>query len=41
MNNIVQQICEEFINEVAGFFVSGSIRKIEEMETIQILLFYQ
>ena len=33
MNTIVQQICEEFINEVTGFFASGSIRKIEEMET--------
>jgi hypothetical protein len=33
VNNIVQQICEKFINEVTGFFASGSIRKIEEMET--------
>jgi len=33
VNTIVQQLCEEFINEVAGFFASGSIIKIEEMET--------
>lgn len=32
MNNIVLQICEKFIGDVAEFFGAGSIKKIEEME---------
>ena len=33
MNNIVLQICEEFISEILDFFDSDSVRKLEEMET--------
>jgi hypothetical protein len=33
VNNIVQQICEQFTSDVVGFFASGSIKNIEEMET--------
>ncbi len=33
MNNIVLQKCEEFTGEVLGYFNSGSVRKLEDMET--------
>lgn len=33
MNNIIQQICENYISEVLDFFNAGAIRTLDEMET--------
>ena len=33
MNTILLQKCEEFIQEVLGFFTNKKVRTIEEMET--------
>ena len=32
MNNIIQQICENYISEVLDFFDAGTIRTLDEME---------
>jgi len=34
VNNIIQHICENFISEVLNFFDAGTIRKLDEMETV-------
>jgi len=34
VNNIIQHICESFISEVLNFFDAGTIRKLDEMETV-------
>ena len=34
MNNIMQQICENYISEVLHFFDSGAIRKLDEIEVV-------
>jgi hypothetical protein len=33
VNNIIQQICENYISEVLDFFDTGAIRTLDEMET--------
>ena len=33
MNNIIQQICENYISEVLDFFDTGTIRTLDEIET--------
>jgi hypothetical protein len=33
VNNIIQQICENYISEVLDFFDAGTIRTLDEMET--------
>jgi hypothetical protein len=33
VNNIIQQICENYIREVLDFFDTGTIRTLDEMET--------
>jgi hypothetical protein len=33
VNNIIQQICENYISEVLDFFDTGTIRTLDEMET--------
>jgi len=33
VNNIIQQICENYISEVLNFFDTGAIRTLDEMET--------
>ena len=32
MNNIIQQICEEYISEILDFFDSRTIRTLDEVE---------
>jgi hypothetical protein len=33
VNNIIQQICENYIKEVLDFFDAGTVRMLNEMET--------
>ncbi len=33
MNNIIQQICENYISEVLNFFDGEKVRTLDEMET--------